>query len=54
MQSLALGEFCMEAEIPPGVVNLVSGFGPTAGAAIALVRASHRPRTMHYRLSSEQ
>ncbi|GJY08508.1 aldehyde dehydrogenase family 2 member B4, mitochondrial-like protein [Tanacetum coccineum] len=26
---------CLEAELPPGVLNMVSGFGPTAGAAIA-------------------
>lgn len=27
--------FAFKAEFPPGVVNIVPGFGPTAGAAIA-------------------
>lgn len=27
--------FCPQAGFPPGVVNIVPGFGPTAGAAIA-------------------
>lgn len=27
--------FCLQAGFPPGVVNIVPGFGPTAGAAIA-------------------
>src|SRR4029077_13372807 len=33
--SLRLGELCMEAGVPPGVVNVVPGFGETAGAALA-------------------
>lgn len=33
--ALRLGELIQEAGIPDGVVNIVSGFGPTAGAAIA-------------------
>ncbi len=32
---LRLGELCMEAGIPPGVVNVVPGYGETAGAALA-------------------
>src|ERR1700759_3575519 len=32
---LRLGELCMEAGVPPGVVNVVPGFGETAGAALA-------------------
>ena len=31
--------FCLnllpQAEFPPGVVNIISGYGPTAGAAIS-------------------
>jgi phenylacetaldehyde dehydrogenase len=33
--ALRLGELCLEAGIPPGVVNVVTGYGHEAGAAIA-------------------
>ena len=33
--ALALGRLCLEAGIPDGVVNVVPGYGPTAGAAVA-------------------
>ena len=32
---MRLGELLQEAEIPNGVVNIVTGFGETAGAALA-------------------
>lgn len=32
---LRLGELCLEAGVPPGVVNVVPGYGGTAGAALA-------------------
>ena len=32
---LRLAELCLEAGVPPGVVNVVTGFGETAGAALA-------------------
>ena len=35
LTSLRLGELIMEAGVPPGVVNIVSGYGETAGAALA-------------------
>src|ERR1700732_1287556 len=35
LTSLRLAELCLEAGIPPGVVNVVPGFGETAGAALA-------------------
>ena len=35
LTALKLGELLMEAGLPPGVVNIVPGFGPTAGAALA-------------------
>ncbi|MEK7389543.1 MAG: aldehyde dehydrogenase family protein [Elusimicrobiota bacterium] len=35
LSALWLGELLLEAGVPPGVVNVVTGFGPTAGAAIA-------------------
>jgi phenylacetaldehyde dehydrogenase len=35
LTALRLGELIEEAGIPAGVVNIVTGFGPTAGAAIA-------------------
>ncbi len=35
LTALRLAELLLEADIPPGVVNIVTGFGPTAGAAIA-------------------
>src|SRR5215469_11790622 len=35
LSALRIGELVVEAGFPEGVVNLVPGFGPTAGAAIA-------------------
>jgi phenylacetaldehyde dehydrogenase len=35
LSSLRLGELLDEAGFPPGVVNIVTGYGETAGAAIA-------------------
>lgn len=35
LSSVRLGELLQEADVPPGVVNIVTGFGETAGAAIA-------------------
>ncbi len=35
LSALRLGELILEAGIPAGVVNIVTGFGETAGAAIA-------------------
>jgi len=35
LSAIRLGELLDEAGIPPGVVNIVTGFGETAGAAIA-------------------
>jgi phenylacetaldehyde dehydrogenase len=35
LSALRLGEILMEAGLPPGVVNIVTGFGETAGAALA-------------------
>ncbi len=35
LSALRVGELILEAGFPPGVVNILSGFGPTAGAAIA-------------------
>jgi acyl-CoA reductase-like NAD-dependent aldehyde dehydrogenase len=34
LTALRLGELAMEAGFPPGVLNIVTGFGETAGAAI--------------------
>ena len=31
---LRLGELCLEAGIPPGVINVISGYGESAGAAL--------------------
>ncbi len=35
LTALKLGEILIEAGLPPGVVNIIPGFGPTAGVAIA-------------------
>ena len=35
LSTIRLGELIMEAGVPPGVVNIVPGFGATAGAAMA-------------------
>jgi len=35
LTALRLGELIIEAGFPPGVVNILPGYGPTAGAAIA-------------------
>src|SRR5690606_23277312 len=34
LTALKAGELALEAGIPPGVLNIVPGFGPTAGAAL--------------------
>jgi aldehyde dehydrogenase (NAD+) len=36
LSALRIGELIVEAGFPEGVVNILPGFGPTAGAAIAL------------------
>lgn len=33
--SLLLGQLCLEAGVPPGVINVVTGFGEVVGAALA-------------------
>ena len=35
LSALRVGELIVEAGFPPGVVNILPGFGPTAGAALA-------------------
>lgn len=35
LTALRVGELILEAGFPPGVVNILPGFGPTAGSAIA-------------------
>ncbi len=35
LSALRIGELIVEAGFPPGVVNMLPGYGPTAGAAIA-------------------
>ena len=35
LTALRVGELIVEAGFPPGVVNILAGYGPTAGAAIA-------------------
>ncbi|MGQ4647642.1 aldehyde dehydrogenase family protein [Lyngbya aestuarii] len=35
LSALRIGELIVEAGFPPGVVNILSGYGPTAGGAIA-------------------
>lgn len=35
LSGLHIAKLCREAGFPPGVVNVLSGFGPTAGAALA-------------------
>lgn len=34
MTALRIGELALEAGIPPGVINVVPGYGPTAGASL--------------------
>jgi len=34
LSSIRFGELLLEADVPPGVVNIVTGFGETAGTAI--------------------
>ncbi|MBY0371376.1 aldehyde dehydrogenase family protein [bacterium] len=38
LTALMLGQLLLDAGMPPGVVNIVPGFGPTAGAALAMHR----------------
>jgi aldehyde dehydrogenase (NAD+) len=41
LTALYVAELIKEAGFPPGVVNIVPGFGPTAGAAIASHKVSN-------------
>ncbi len=52
LTSLRLAELCMEAGIPPGVVNVVPGYGETAGAALASHSGCRQGRL--YRLASHR
>ena len=36
LSALRMGQLALEAGLPPGVLNVVPGFGPTAGAALGL------------------
>ncbi|KAI8608715.1 aldehyde dehydrogenase [Chytriomyces sp. MP71] len=42
LSALKLGQLINEAGFPPGVVNFISGFGPTAGEAIARHHDLHK------------
>jgi len=44
LTALRLGELALEAGIPPGVLNVVPGFGPTAGAALVAHTGGERDR----------
>ncbi|HEX5483050.1 MAG TPA: aldehyde dehydrogenase family protein [Terriglobia bacterium] len=35
LTTLKLAEYCVEAGVPPGVVNVITGYGPTAGDDLA-------------------
>jgi aldehyde dehydrogenase (NAD+) len=35
LTTMKLAEYCLEAGVPEGVVNVVTGYGPTAGEALA-------------------
>jgi acyl-CoA reductase-like NAD-dependent aldehyde dehydrogenase len=35
LSALEIGRICMDAGVPPGAVNVVNGFGPEAGSALA-------------------
>lgn len=35
MSALRVGELAIQAGIPPGVINIIPGDGPVAGAALA-------------------
>ena len=34
LSTLRLAQLCVEAGFPPGVFNVVTGYGPTVGAAL--------------------
>jgi len=52
LNALKFGEICSEAGLPDGVLNIVTGYGETAGEALSLhedvdkisSRAASRPR----------
>ena len=52
LTSLRLGELMLEAGVPPGVVNIVPGYGETAGAALG--RASGRRQGRLHRLAPDR
>lgn len=49
LSALRVGEIALEAGIPPGVINIITGDGPVAGAALAThpgvdKASTHTPR----------
>ncbi|MDB5388390.1 MAG: NAD-dependent aldehyde dehydrogenase, partial [Planctomycetaceae bacterium] len=42
LSCLRLGELAMEAGFPPGVINIIPGYGPTAGAALVKHPGVHK------------
>ncbi len=44
LSTLRLGELILEAGFPPGVVNIVTGYGETAGRALVATRGSRQDR----------
>ncbi|CCW70920.1 unnamed protein product [Phytomonas sp. Hart1] len=42
LTALRIGELCEKAGFPPGVVNILPGFGPTAGSALCLHKDVNR------------
>ena len=47
LSALRVGELAIEAGIPPGVINILSGDGPVAGAALAKHPGVNKARLLY-------
>ena len=51
LSALRAGELALEAGLPPGVLNIISGYGPTAGARLASHPDVDKVRNICWQLS---
>ncbi len=45
MTALRLGQLAMEAGLPPGVLNIITGYGPDSGAPLVMHKGVDKVRS---------
>ena len=53
LSALRAGELALQAGLPAGVLNIIPGYGPTAGARLSAHPDVDKARCSHWRLQSE-